>query len=747
MKKLAKPTSLAGRTGIIKKDAAETSALNREESKKQAAEKAKARTLAKQQSNAERLATASEEMASAIEQASGAADQLNASMEQVTAASSQVSRSAEGIKTDTASLEENGKNVLSTTTEYENSTDQLVKKVVATVTASNELKDSVKDATEKVEESTQLVDELKDKADAIGQIVQVVTKIADQTNLLALNAAIEAARAGEHGKGFAVVADEVRTLAEVSEKSAKNIKDVIDQSLTQVTKVVQKVDSFLNLSRTNLFKAEFISKQCGTIRHHTDDIEIEVQKIKKGVMNVSLQSTRSMDLVNRLASSAEQNAAAAEEVGKFTEEQTKAFSELTVASQELAEMADDLKQSTDIAKSSEEVAAAAEELSSTIEELNASADEVLKAIDQMDIGTTEIFTEVGGITKEFASISSNISDVKKSWERMVEHGKLVDVAMNEIKALDHIVFITQLEDAINNNHEFKGQLDPTKCAFGEWYTTYKPEAGTEEKAYDCIREPHNHVHLGAGEIVSTMKEGKLQEARRIFTEKIKPSVDEFKVQFKDFKHGIELIVKGFVSSISNLKDVHSEVTVLNKSFGNIKKIVDTINNVAIQTNMLAVNGNIEAARSGEFGRGFSVVAADIRSLANESADNADKMKDILDEMYEKVINFQNELADITSLIRVQIAKAQYAVDNLVEVARIRTYLKELYVKCSEQVEAGEQSVSQVEVACVQAKEGAENLKTLSEEAKTAADEQVKGLQEIALAAEEVASLADEMQSL
>ena len=96
----------------------------------------------------------------------------------------------------------------------------------------------------------------------------------------------------------------------------------------------------------------------------------------------------------------------------------------------------------------------------------------------------------------------------------------------------------------------------------------------------------------------------------------------------------------------------------------IDKIVDAIVMVTVQTKMLAVNGNVEAARAGEYGRGFSVVAGDIRSLANESSENADKIKDLVKNVQTQITKVAGDIELAGSKGRAEVERAKVSTANL-----------------------------------------------------------------------------------
>jgi methyl-accepting chemotaxis protein len=178
----------------------------------------------------------------------------------------------------------------------------------------------------------------------------------------------------------------------------------------------------------------------------------------------------------------------------------------------------------------------------------------------------------------------------------------------------------------------------------------------------------------------------------------------------------------------------------------IDKIVEAISTVSIQTNMLAVNGAIEAARAGEFGKGFVVVATDIRNLAHDSSENADRIKDLVKAVQDQIGVVGRDLSEIVASAMNEVEKAKSTTNDLVSIE------SDILV-----VEKGAQEIltasDEIAAAIAQVKKGIEQISAAATEADKsateasgAAQQQSKGAEELAAAIEEIASLADELQS-
>ncbi len=265
------------------------------------------------------------DVAEAVSATASASTEISSSTEEMAAGAEEQSRQASEVA---VSVEEMTRTIIETTRNASNANEASTSYGKIAKEGGIIVSETIEGMTRislVVQKSAETVTQLGNSSGQIGEIIQVIDDIADQTNLLALNAAIEAARAGEHGRGFAVVADEVRKLAERTTKATKEIATMIKQ----IQKDTEDAVVSMKEGTSEVENGKKLADQAGE----------SLNQIIAGADNV-------VGIITQVAAASEQQSSASEQISKNIEAISSVTQQSAAGVQQIARAAEDLNRLT-----------------------------------------------------------------------------------------------------------------------------------------------------------------------------------------------------------------------------------------------------------------------------------------------------------------------------------------------------------------------------------------------------------------
>jgi len=285
---------------------------------------------------ADEVAGASTEVAAGADDVKSASEKVSISTQEISDGAKEQSQSLQEVNAEMSNLSASIQQAASSSSEVAKTAEQAVNRGEEGREAAETAIDEINHVESQTNKTVQQIETLEEKMAEIGEIVEFITDIAEQTNILALNANIEAARAGEAGSGFAVVANEVKDLAEETQEAAGEIEQVIEDVQEHTETTVSEMEE----------TSEAVTRGVGTVEDALEALEEIVERIEetnRGVQEISQAAEDQAGSTERVVAKIDEVTEISNEVSGKTEDVAAASEEQTASVSEIASSADELR--------------------------------------------------------------------------------------------------------------------------------------------------------------------------------------------------------------------------------------------------------------------------------------------------------------------------------------------------------------------------------------------------------------------
>lgn len=289
------------------------------------------------------VASSSQELSASADESTKASEYISTTIQELAVGSDQQVESVENSRTVIKGMTEFAGRISSSAEKAAATADQTALMSLEGTKAIDKVSAQMQSINETVVSLSEAFKHLTERSNEIGNITEVITSIAEQTNLLALNAAIEAARAGEQGKGFAVVADEVRKLAEQSAQSAEQITRLITIIQNDTKQTMNSVISATGEVKEGLVVVHEAGGAFQKIENSITEVVTQINDVTNLVKNLTAGTSEIETAISGVKEVAETAAGSTQTVSAATQEQLASMEEIAAASQILAQNAEELQ--------------------------------------------------------------------------------------------------------------------------------------------------------------------------------------------------------------------------------------------------------------------------------------------------------------------------------------------------------------------------------------------------------------------